>query len=280
MESSNAEFKPQMPVVDTHDGGRTTMKNPPVVPGNSSNSEFESTGMPSTSREAGSAEGSYSGCDSQQPSAGTLDLLVHGKVENVTRAGAGLASNPHSQTIDSNVESSSLSQSMPDPRESMISAKGPISRTSDSTTLVPGLQRKSTSRVQDNSILNTSRHLWESAFKCLNDTDREILQKHIHSLAPSNSFIVVDSLVQSVAERKTEIDRKRGGMLTFSWKGRVFNLAKVMDDIVAWADRFKAIGDNLVQYDPGHLTLPWAGARFLLQVCCGEIVKQVIHIDV
>ncbi|KAI5840895.1 hypothetical protein BZA05DRAFT_242392 [Tricharina praecox] len=34
-----------------------------------------------------------------------------------------------------------------------------------------------------------------------------------------------------------------------------------------WIQRFKDIGDIVVQYDPGHAALPWAGFRFLLQLC-------------
>ena len=36
--------------------------------------------------------------------------------------------------------------------------------------------------------------------------------------------------------------------------------------ILRWVDKFKQIGDTIVQYDPVHAALPWAGFRFLLQV--------------
>jgi hypothetical protein len=36
--------------------------------------------------------------------------------------------------------------------------------------------------------------------------------------------------------------------------------------IIRWADSFKQVGDIVIQYDPGHAALPWAGIRFLLQV--------------
>ncbi|KAF8417291.1 hypothetical protein EV426DRAFT_711742 [Tirmania nivea] len=32
-------------------------------------------------------------------------------------------------------------------------------------------------------------------------------------------------------------------------------------------NRFKEIGDIIVQFDPGHAALPWAGFRFLLKIC-------------
>ena len=40
--------------------------------------------------------------------------------------------------------------------------------------------------------------------------------------------------------------------------------------ILRWIDKFKQIGDTIVQYDPGHAALPWAGFRFLLQVCLSK----------
>ncbi|KAI5790570.1 hypothetical protein FPQ18DRAFT_277531, partial [Pyronema domesticum] len=37
--------------------------------------------------------------------------------------------------------------------------------------------------------------------------------------------------------------------------------------LLGWMDRFKEIGDIIVQFDPVHAALPWAGFRFLLKVC-------------
>ena len=36
---------------------------------------------------------------------------------------------------------------------------------------------------------------------------------------------------------------------------------------LVWIGRFKEIGDIAIQYVPVHAALPWAGVRFLLQVC-------------
>lgn len=43
-------------------------------------------------------------------------------------------------------------------------------------------------------------------------------------------------------------------------------LRDVLEKIVAWVDKFKQIGDTIVQYDPTHAALPWAAVRFFLQV--------------
>ena len=53
------------------------------------------------------------------------------------------------------------------------------------------------------------------------------------------------------------------------WPGRggeTVILRDLLSKIVTWLDRFKEIGDIVVQYDPVHAALPWAGVRFLLKV--------------
>jgi hypothetical protein len=36
--------------------------------------------------------------------------------------------------------------------------------------------------------------------------------------------------------------------------------------VAFWVDKVKETGDIIVQFDPVHASLPWAGARFLLTV--------------
>jgi hypothetical protein len=46
--------------------------------------------------------------------------------------------------------------------------------------------------------------------------------------------------------------------------------------IVKWIDLFKQVWDAAVQYDPVHASLPWAGVRFLLQVCGNQIERKYV----
>ena len=39
------------------------------------------------------------------------------------------------------------------------------------------------------------------------------------------------------------------------------------DKLISWISKFVAVGDTLMQYDPGHAAIPWAIVRFILQVC-------------
>ena len=79
----------------------------------------------------------------------------------------------------------------------------------------------------------------------------------------------VDSgeMASAVSSVTDEILNKKKGRL---WKVRIRGEEVVLRDvgikILRWVDKFKQIGDIIVQYDPGHAALPWAGFRFLLQV--------------
>ena len=81
----------------------------------------------------------------------------------------------------------------------------------------------------------------------------------------------VDSQVMASAVRSmTEeiLDERKGEL----WKVKFREgdsdvvLRDVGMKILRWVDKFKQIGDIIVQFDPAHAALPWAGFRFLLQV--------------
>ena len=55
--------------------------------------------------------------------------------------------------------------------------------------------------------------------------------------------------------------------------GETVVLRDIFAKMVHWIDAFKQIGDIVVQYDPGHAALPWAGVRFILQIAVSDIVK-------
>ena len=81
-----------------------------------------------------------------------------------------------------------------------------------------------------------------------------------------------------------------GGILKEK-KGKEWKIRSRGDDIVLghvgmkilyWLDRFKEIGDIIVQFHRVHSALPWAGFRFLLQVSCpvpgtGHPPKTLTH---
>ena len=102
-------------------------------------------------------------------------------------------------------------------------------------------------------------NLWIKAIETLPEED----QRQLNFVRSDKSAILQDVL-QLVEGKRTECMKRR-------WKykrsnGDIIILRDVMEKIVEWVDRFKAVGDNAVQYDPGHAALPWAVVRFLLQV--------------
>ena len=62
------------------------------------------------------------------------------------------------------------------------------------------------------------------------------------------------------------LNRKRGKDWKISFRGDEIVLKDIGMKILRWVDNFKQIGDIVVQYDPVHAALPWAGFRILLKV--------------
>lgn len=78
----------------------------------------------------------------------------------------------------------------------------------------------------------------------------------------------MDQLLKSIdkyhddrVKSQREIRRKNGKPLV---------LRDLYAKIVACINKFKAIGDIVVQYDPAHAALPWAALRLILQAAVSE----------
>ena len=62
------------------------------------------------------------------------------------------------------------------------------------------------------------------------------------------------------------LNKKKGKLWKVKFRGEEVVLRDVGMKILRWIDKFKQIGDIIIQFDPVHAALPWAGFRFLLQV--------------
>ena len=67
------------------------------------------------------------------------------------------------------------------------------------------------------------------------------------------------------------IREKQALSIQNQWKvkrkdGRDIVLRDVFNKITDSINKFKEVGDMLVQYDPAHAAIPWAVVRFVLQV--------------
>jgi len=72
------------------------------------------------------------------------------------------------------------------------------------------------------------------------------------------------------AERKRQLASKKRWRIAEGAGGGDVIVRDVVEKIIGWINRFKAVGDQMVQYDPGHAALPWAAVRFLLQAAVNE----------
>ena len=62
-------------------------------------------------------------------------------------------------------------------------------------------------------------------------------------------------------DKQWKIERKNG---------EIIYLRDILSRTVKWINKFKEVGDTLVQYDPGHAAIPWAAVRFVLQTAINE----------
>ena len=114
--------------------------------------------------------------------------------------------------------------------------------------------------VVPNIMSTDNNDLWAAALNTLDEEDRKLVafdgQHKLDVL--SDLGHLVDNAKENSIKKRWRFHRPGGGQTVI--------LRDLFSKIVVWIDRFKAVGDIVVQYDPVHAALPWAGVRFLLQV--------------
>ncbi len=108
-------------------------------------------------------------------------------------------------------------------------------------------------------LLREDKDLWATALKSLDVKDRQRL-----AVSKSAERIVLNDIVRLVEGKKALCLQRRWKFKRSS--GELVILRDVFEKILHWVNKFKEAGDIIVQYDPAHAALPWAGVRFLLQV--------------
>lgn len=114
-------------------------------------------------------------------------------------------------------------------------------------------------QTQQLSSTEQSENLWQKVFDTLDEDTKNYLD---YQNAVKRD--VLAALLRTAQEKKSLCLRKR-------WKFKKSNgqevvLRDVVEKIIIWLDKFKAVGDMAMQYDPAHASLAWAGVRFLLRV--------------
>jgi hypothetical protein len=82
---------------------------------------------------------------------------------------------------------------------------------------------------------------------------------------------ILSELLELTTQSKDECTKKRWRYRRKSGEFIIF--ADLFSKMAKWIDLFKQVGDTTVQYDPVHAAIPWAGVRFLLQVCSIKLVE-------
>ena len=112
--------------------------------------------------------------------------------------------------------------------------------------------------------------LWSRAFKGgeLSSPERELSMQERETLTDIGISQTDTRQIASALGAMTAgiANGNKGKDWKFQFKGEEIVMRDIGMKILHWIDRFKQIGDIIVQYDPGHAALPWAGFRFLLKV--------------
>lgn len=74
---------------------------------------------------------------------------------------------------------------------------------------------------------------------------------------------MIDHLCSLTKQKRDECEQRAWKL---EYNGRQVILRDVAEKVIVWLDKFKAVGDIAVNYDPVHLALPWSLVRFLLEV--------------
>ncbi|KAI0186445.1 hypothetical protein F4808DRAFT_128352 [Astrocystis sublimbata] len=112
------------------------------------------------------------------------------------------------------------------------------------------------------SLRPNAEDLWETAVATLSEQDKTALALNLgrtdRSQAIAESLKLTDDASKKCSDKAWRFRRRSGEEVV---------ARDVLAKVARWINHFKAVGDTLVQYDAAHAALPWAGLRFVLQVC-------------
>ncbi|RPB17988.1 hypothetical protein L211DRAFT_332719 [Terfezia boudieri ATCC MYA-4762] len=107
--------------------------------------------------------------------------------------------------------------------------------------------------------------LWEVAWKKLPEDVRNHFQSTLDETDNKGSgaaeqLLTVIKEIRGTCEKQKLIDTIDDGK-----KSRRIIVRDLADKLINCVSKFVAVGDTLIQYDPGHAAIPWAIVRFILQ---------------
>jgi hypothetical protein len=173
-----------------------------------------------------------------------------------------------SSTAESSVRSAS--SALPDSAVDQSSSTGSLSSANNgpkheidhSIILSPQRVIPSTSQPRTN--------LWNDALRRLSVDDRALIAKY--SIGTFSDFdIICNELHKACDEKKHAREETRWEI---NGNRHSIVLRDKVDKIVGWISKLKSVGDIVVNVDPVHAGLPWAGIRLLLQVSTNSCVPS------
>jgi hypothetical protein len=106
--------------------------------------------------------------------------------------------------------------------------------------------------------------LWEEAFKALAPKDADAFTSSDTSQIPAEGKrAILTQLLRKIEVKKAEWEDKRW---RYHRKGEVVIVMDVWNKVTRWITSMIAVVDTIVQYDPVHAALPWAGIKLIFQV--------------
>ena len=103
--------------------------------------------------------------------------------------------------------------------------------------------------------------MWDQAVDLLNDEDRIQID-----FTQEDKRTALSDLLVTVGEKR----RTQKHIRFKKRNGDTVDVRGLFKRIAEWVNRFKDVGDILIQYDPQHAAIPWAAVRFVLQVMVNE----------
>lgn len=117
-----------------------------------------------------------------------------------------------------------------------------------------------------------SLSLWQSAAGKLTQDETSLLtyeQSNIQASNYQSPLDLIESYMKTTHEAYETCVRKRWQIKVPGKQDKIV-VRDLLGKITHWTEVFQNVGDQAISFDPGHAALPWAGARFLLQIATND----------
>jgi hypothetical protein len=165
--------------------------------------------------------------------------------------GSSLESQPSGTVRDETLRSEPAIQS--EPRAATATAEGGAPSEIGNERAQP--TSSATSAIKTQSLWN----------RAINSSELLPLRETLTEIGIEADTLKTTSALETLTKRI--LNDKDGNSWKILFRGEEIVLKHIGMKVLQWVQRFKEVGDIIVQFDPGHAALPWAGFRFLLQLC-------------